>query len=68
MGGLDRDMEMSIGDICNYYGGLSVKSEDDKYFWSIYNYSGEDWEEIPKYLFDVLVKYENERQESECHE
>jgi len=26
-------MEYSIGDICNYYGGLYAKEDDGKYFW-----------------------------------
>lgn len=49
----------SIGDIGNYYGGLSVKSEDGKYFWSIESYDGENWEEIPKRLYDQLVEFDD---------
>lgn len=51
-------MEREIGGIGNYYGGLSVKEEDGKYFWSIENYDGHDWEEIPKSLYDELVRYD----------
>jgi hypothetical protein len=50
----------SIGDIGNYYGGLCAKEEDGRFFWSIENYDGHDWEEIPKYLYDALMRYENE--------
>lgn len=50
-----------IGDICNYYGGLEVKEENGKFFWSIEDWAGYGWEEIPKYLYDALIKYEDER-------
>jgi hypothetical protein len=51
-------MEREIGNIGNYYGGLSVKEEDGKYFWSIENWDGHGWEEIPKSLYDELVRYD----------
>ena len=54
--------EQSIGDIGNYYGGLSVKTEDGKHYWSIENYDGQNWEEIPESLYRALVKYEIARQ------
>jgi hypothetical protein len=44
-------------DIGNYYGGLEVKEEDGKYLWGIGNYDGTEFEEIPKYLYDALIKY-----------
>lgn len=53
---------MQIGDIGNYYGGLSVKELDSKFYWSIENYDGAYWEEIPKYLYDALVKFETEKE------
>lgn len=52
---------MEIGNIGNYYGGLCVMEEDGKYFWSIENHDGHDWDEIPKYLYDSLIKYETNR-------
>lgn len=48
-----------IGNIGNYYGGLNIKKDDDKYYWSIENYDGDDWEEIPESLYNELVKFEN---------
>ena len=51
----------AIGEIGNYYGGLGVKQEDGKFFWSIENYSGDHWDEIPQQLYDALIKYEDER-------
>lgn len=53
-------MPLGIGEIGNYYGGLSVKESDRKYFWSIENWDGDNWEEIPKYLYDALVKFHKE--------
>ena len=47
-----------IGGIGNYYGGLSLKEDEGKFYWSIEDWSGEDWEEIPKYLYDALLKFE----------
>ncbi len=44
-------------DIGNYYGGLGIKEEEGKYFWGIENYDGTDFEEIPKYLYDALIKF-----------
>jgi len=46
--------------IGNYYGGLAVKSEDDKSFWAIENYDGYDWVEIPRELYDSLIKHNNQ--------
>ena len=50
-------METCIGGIGNYYGGLSIKEEDGKYFWSIENWDGHDWKEIPKSLHDEFIKF-----------
>jgi hypothetical protein len=61
----DKDkVERRIGRISNYYGGLWVKEESQKYWWGIENYDGTDWEEIPKSLFDELVKYDEARKET----
>ena len=49
---------MYIGTIGNYYGGLSIKEEDDKYYWGIEDWDGTYWVEIPKYLYDTLVQYQ----------
>jgi len=62
MGGtrlMDMEKKMKeIGEIGNYYGGLKVKEEDGKFFWSIENWNGDSWNEIPQYLYDALMKYE----------
>lgn len=44
----------------NYYGGLEIKEEDGKYYWAIENYDGTKYKEIPKYLYDSLVKFRDE--------
>jgi len=46
-----------IGGIGNYYGCLEVSRKDGKYFWSIEDWDGHDWEEIPEYLYNALIKY-----------
>lgn len=50
--------KMKIGKIGNYYGSLNVKKEDGKYFWSIENYNGFFWEEIPESLYNELIKFQ----------
>ena len=52
-----------IGEIGNYYGGLHVNEVEGKYFWAIENCDGfeeSSWQEIPKPLYDELIKFENE--------
>lgn len=50
-------MIMQIGEIGNYYGGLSVKENEGKYYWSIENHDGENWEEIPHSLYLELISF-----------
>lgn len=50
-----------IGEIGNYYGGLSVKREDGKYYWSIEDWHSVGWEEIPPYLYGALIDFEVDR-------
>ncbi len=52
---------MGVGGIGNYYGGLSITIINGKFYWGIGNYDGYSFEEIPDYLFNALMKYENER-------
>ena len=47
-----------VGNIGNYYGGLSVKADNGQYFWSIADYDGEVWQEITKALYDALIEFE----------
>lgn len=56
-------MKRDIGNIGNYYGCLEVKVENERYFWGIENWDGTHWEEIPKYLYDALIKFEDESHE-----
>ena len=53
-------MSREIGDIGSAYGGLDVKEEDGKFFWSIENYDGHDWDEIPEYLYLAFNKFQDE--------
>jgi hypothetical protein len=53
-----------IGEIGNYYGGLSVKREGGKCYWSIENWDGDHWHEIPDSLFVELLKHEEDRPKS----
>ncbi|NRA91906.1 MAG: hypothetical protein HRU26_04350 [Psychroserpens sp.] len=58
-----------IGKAVNYYGGVVVQKVDGKYYWTIEDYTDLDtslelddhgynpWEEIPKSLYDELIKF-----------
>jgi hypothetical protein len=59
---MNASNRQEIGTIGNYYGGLSVKTEDNKCYWSIENYDGRFWTEIPESLYRALVEYETARQ------
>ena len=45
-------------EIGNAYGGLEIKEENGKYYWTITGFEGCEWLEIPKSLYDELSKYE----------
>lgn len=51
-----------IGNIGNYYGCLEVKEENDKYYWCIEDWERAYWEEIPKSLYDELIKFEESKE------
>jgi len=52
--------EREIGTIGNFYGGLNVKAEGGKFFWSIENYDGNHWEEISEHLYRALITHDDE--------
>lgn len=45
-----------VGRIGNYYGGLHIRETDGRYEWSIENYDGHCWDEIPESLYAELDK------------
>ena len=51
---------MIIGEIENYYGGLDIKEEDGKYYWGIEDHFDTEYQEIPKYLYDAMIKFKSE--------
>ena len=59
-------MEQKIGTIANYYGGLYIKEINKKNYWCIENHDGLDFleagEEIPDYLSNALIKFEETEQ------
>ena len=57
----DENKKLRVGSIGNYYGGLYVKTENNKYYWIIENYDTEfnnidEWEEINENLYLQLIK------------
>jgi hypothetical protein len=59
------DEPRQVGEIFNYYGGVHIKQEEDKYFWTIEDWDDWKWREIPKYLFDALTKHQDELEAEE---
>ena len=57
----NEDKFTTVGGIGNYYGDLTVSSNNGVYQWSIEDWNGCHWEDIPKYLYDALIKFEGER-------
>ena len=55
-----REKNKQIGDIGNYYGCLEIVKFDGKFYWTIENWDGCRYEEIPEYLYDALIKFESE--------
>lgn len=51
-----------IGTIKNYYADVSVRKEGEKAQWSINNFDGDDWQEIPQYLYDALNRFQDEQE------
>ena len=58
---MDSSSVREIGGIGNYYGNLKVKQEDCRFAWSIENWDGDEWEEIPEYLFAALNRFQDEK-------
>lgn len=50
--------ERSIGTIGNYFGKLIVKEEYGKYWWGIEGCTDVNWQEIPKSLYDALIRFD----------
>lgn len=46
--------------IGNLYGTLNVKKEKDKFYCAVENWNGFYWIEIPKYLYDSLIRFKND--------
>jgi hypothetical protein len=60
-----KEVINTVGLIGNYYGSLNIKDENGVYFWSIENWDGNYWEEIPKSLYNALVKFERQRRKKD---
>ena len=57
--------EREVGQIHNYYGGLSIRSDDDgKFYWSIEDHNSQSWEEISESLYRELEKHPDPSEES----
>lgn len=44
---------------------MSIIQEGNKYYWSNDVFNNKTWKEIPKYLYDALDAYENEKLDKE---
>ena len=57
--------EIEIGNIGNYYGGLSIRKTSEEngkecWWWGIEDWCGTQWDRIPDYLADALLKHQKE--------
>ena len=52
--------ERRIGDIYGYFGPLYVRENKAAFEWALESDDGYFWEEIPKYLYDALVRFDDE--------
>ena len=60
-----RDQQR-IGNISNYYGTLEIRRKDGGgWEWGIEDYYITKWEEIPTYLVDALIAFDNESNKEE---
>lgn len=41
----------------NYYGTLDIKEREGEYYWTVENYHGQDWFQIPEELYFALSAY-----------
>lgn len=57
------DLSKQVDNISNYYGGLLVAEYEGKYYWGIENWKGTDFREIPKYLYESLIRHDKELEE-----
>lgn len=56
------DKQFEVKEIGNYYGGLTVKECDGKFFWGIENWDGHNWSEITESLYKELLNFKEEKQ------
>ena len=61
---MSKHIETRIGQIENFYGGLSIMTADGRFYWSIKRHDGDNWQEIPEKLYDALLEYERERDQA----
>lgn len=53
-----------VGSISNRSGGLEVRKDGDKHYWQVAcRSSGDNWQEIPKYLYVALTTFKAESRE-----
>ena len=52
--------EFDVGEIGNYYGNLTVKVKNGNAHWSIENWDGHNWQQIPDYLYFALARFAGE--------
>lgn len=55
---LDKNA-IDVGGIGNYYGGLMISTDGDKFYWGIENWDGTGWDEIPESLYIHLMEFKS---------
>lgn len=58
---LENHSSIKVGIIGNLYGDLNIKVENGTPYWCIDCVNGYDWEQIPEYLYEALIKFNKEK-------
>ena len=48
---------IEVSEVSNYYGCLTIKKESGKQYWSVENWDGHNWVEIPMSLYKAIARH-----------
>ena len=61
-GNSPKELSIAIKDVSNYYGSLTIKRDNNNYYWAVgCQINKTNWVIIPKFLFDVVSEVEIKR-------
>lgn len=54
-------VKFTVGKVGKHHNNLYVRREAGKYYWSIEDYDGYEWEEIPETVYRALADFGREK-------